>query len=74
MTALPTDLIHSGNLTVNEINRSAGFLINSFDLPGIGIFMGISARFLRIFRFALPGALAGIAFHTFTFIYLVTDL
>ncbi|RRF57156.1 hypothetical protein EAO14_00045 [Klebsiella pneumoniae] len=49
MTALPTDLIHSGNLTVNEINRSAGFLINSFDLPGIGIFMGISARFLRIF-------------------------
>ncbi|MCS5961747.1 hypothetical protein LNP74_33445 [Klebsiella pneumoniae subsp. pneumoniae] len=74
MTALPTDLIHSGNLTVNEINRSAGFLINSFDLPGIGIFMGISARFSAYFSILLPGALAGIVPHTFTFIYLVTDL
>ncbi|EPK6544661.1 MULTISPECIES: hypothetical protein [Klebsiella pneumoniae complex] len=70
MTALPTDLIHSGNLTVNEINRSAGFLINSFDLPGIGIFMGISDRFLRIFRFALPGALAGIAFRTLLHLFI----
>jgi hypothetical protein len=43
LTALPTDLIHSGNLTVNEINR-AGFLINSFDLPGIGIFMHRARR------------------------------
>ncbi|HBY6154136.1 TPA: hypothetical protein MHL25_23110 [Klebsiella pneumoniae] len=66
MTVLPTDLIHSGNLTVNEINRSAGFLINSFDLPGIGIFMGISARFLRIFRFALPG----IAFRTLLHLFI----
>ncbi|AVO98223.1 TPA: hypothetical protein MIH26_26595 [Klebsiella pneumoniae] len=70
MTALPTDLIHSGNLTVNEINRSAGFLINSFDLPGIGIFMGISARFLRIVRFALPEALAGIAFRTLLHLFI----
>jgi hypothetical protein len=68
LTALPTDLIHSGN-PVNEINRSAGFLINSFDLPGIGIFMGISAR-LRIFRFALPGALAGIAFRTLLHLFI----
>jgi hypothetical protein len=69
LTALPTDLIHSGNLTVNEINRSAGFLINSFDLRAL-VYSCISARFLRIFRFALPEALAGIAFRTLLHLFI----
>ncbi|MGV8927084.1 MAG: hypothetical protein ACOH2G_15585 [Ewingella sp.] len=58
------DLIHTGKLLPSEVNRAAGFLVNSFDLPGIGIFLGISARFPRIFRYAAPGALAGILLRT----------
>lgn len=55
-----TDIIHKGLMTPQQINASAGFLIQTFDLPGIGIFLGIGSRFVRLFRYALPGALIGI--------------
>ncbi|MFG6075747.1 nucleoside recognition domain-containing protein [Erwinia sp. DT-104] len=55
-----TDIIHKGLMTTQQINASAGFLIQTFDLPGIGIFLGIASRFVRLFRYALPGALIGI--------------
>jgi hypothetical protein len=45
----------------HNINASAGLLIQTFDLPGIGIFLGLSSRFPRLFRFAVPGILLGIA-------------
>ena len=36
-----SDLVHSSNITAGEINKSVGFLIHTFDLPGIlvGILM-----------------------------------
>ncbi|MGC1021266.1 nucleoside recognition domain-containing protein [Pantoea agglomerans] len=55
-----TEIIHKGLMTPQQINASAGFLIQTFDLPGIGIFLGIASRFVRLFRYALPGALIGI--------------
>lgn len=55
-----TDLIHQGNISAIQINTSAGFLINTFDLPGIGIFLGLSYRFVRLFKYAIPGILLGI--------------
>ena len=51
-------------LTVSQLNASAGLLIQTFDLPGIGIFLGVSSRFVRLFRFAAPGAIIGILIRT----------
>lgn len=59
-----SDLIYQGKITANQINTSAGFLIHAFDLPGIGIFLGISHRFTRLFIYAAPGALFGILIRT----------
>ena len=53
-----------GKVTVSQINASAGLLIQTFDLPGIGIFLGVSSRFVRLFRFVAPGAMVGIAVRT----------
>ncbi|WP_336293207.1 nucleoside recognition domain-containing protein [Cronobacter dublinensis] len=55
-----TDILHKGLMTPLQVNASAGFMIQTFDLPGIGIFLGIASRFVRLFRYAIPGALAGI--------------
>ncbi|KQN53404.1 nucleoside recognition domain-containing protein [Erwinia sp. Leaf53] len=56
-----SDLLQRGLLTPQQINASAGFMVQTLDLPGIGIYLGIASRFVRLFRFALPGALIGIA-------------
>lgn len=55
-----SDLMQQGKITAQQINTSAGFLIHAFDLPGIGIFLGISHRFIRLFKYAAQGALFGI--------------
>jgi len=54
-------LVEKGMFSVHNLNASAGLLIQTFDLPGIGIYLGLSSRFPRLFRFALPGILLGIA-------------
>ncbi|TCW17684.1 hypothetical protein EDF73_101333 [Raoultella sp. BIGb0138] len=59
-----SELIQQGKVTVSQINASAGLLIQTFDLPGIGIFLGVSSRFVRLFRFAAPGAIVGILVRT----------
>ena len=55
-----SELIQQGKVTVDQVNASAGLLIQTFDLPGIGIFLGISSRFVRLFRFVAPAAIVGI--------------
>jgi len=47
-------------MSATQINTSAGFLVNTFDLPGVGIFLGLSYRFVRLFKYAIPGILLGI--------------
>ena len=59
-----SDLAQQGMVTANQINASAGLLIQTFDLPGIGIFLGISSRFVRLFRYVIPAVLAGILLRT----------
>ncbi|MBZ7501343.1 nucleoside recognition family protein [Klebsiella michiganensis] len=59
-----SELVQQGKATVSQINASAGLLVQTFDLPGIGIFLGVSSRFVRLFRFAAIGAIAGIAIRT----------
>ncbi|MFS2221695.1 nucleoside recognition domain-containing protein [Pantoea sp. B65] len=59
-----SELMQKGVISVQQINASAGFMIQTLDLPGLGIFLGLSPRFVRLFRYALPGALVGIALRT----------
>ena len=59
-----SELVQQGKVTISQINASAGLLVQTFDLPGIGIFLGVSSRFVRLFRFAAAGAIAGIAIRT----------
>lgn len=59
-----SDLVHSSNITAGEINKSVGFLIHTFDLPGIGIFLGMCTRIIAVFKYALPGILVGILMRT----------
>lgn len=59
-----SELIQQGKVTVGQVNASAGLLIQTFDLPGIGIFLGISSRFVRLFRFVAPAAIVGILLRT----------
>ncbi len=59
-----SELAQQGKVTLSQINASAGLLIQTFDLPGIGIFLGVSSRFVRLFRFVAPAALIGITLRT----------
>ncbi|HDS7116322.1 TPA: nucleoside recognition family protein [Klebsiella aerogenes] len=59
-----SELAQQGKVTLSQINASAGLLIQTFDLPGIGIFLGVSSRFVRLFRFVAPATLIGIALRT----------
>lgn len=56
-----SEMAQHGKVTVQQLNASTGLLVQTFDLPGIGIFLGVSARFVRLFRFVVPAAIAGIA-------------
>ncbi len=56
-----SELLRKGLVTPEQMNASAGFLIQTFDLPGIGIYLGIASRFVRLFRYVIPGVIVGIA-------------
>ena len=56
-----SEFLRKGLVTPEQVNASAGFLIQTFDLPGIGIFLGIASRFVRLFRYVIPGTIIGIA-------------
>jgi len=55
-----TELLKNGALNVHTLNASAGWLIQTFDLPGLGIMLGAGFRVARVARFAMLGALVGI--------------
>lgn len=59
-----SELLSKGLVTPEQVNASAGFLIQTFDLPGVGIYLGIASRFVRLFRYVIPGVIIGIAVRT----------
>ncbi|MFP8652073.1 nucleoside recognition domain-containing protein [Klebsiella sp. DR_160cip] len=56
-----TELLKNCHMSVETLNASAGWLLQTFDLPGVGIMLGAGFRVARIAHFAIPGALLGIA-------------
>ena len=56
-----TELLKNGHMSVETLNASAGWLLQTFDLPGVGIMLSAGFRVARIAHFAIPGALLGIA-------------
>lgn len=55
-----SELLKNGQMSVETLNASAGWLLQTFDLPGVGIMLGAGFRVARVARFAIPGALTGI--------------
>lgn len=55
-----TDLLQSGKINAQMLNASTGWLVQTLDLPGLGIMLGAGFRVARVARFAIVGALVGI--------------
>lgn len=55
-----SEMLQSGKMSVAQLNASAGLLIQTFDIAGIGIFLTVSHRFVRLMRYAIPGIVVGI--------------
>lgn len=58
------DLVQQKEMSATQVNTFAGFLVNTFDLPGIGIFLSLNHRFIRLIKYAVPGILIGILVRT----------
>lgn len=60
MMGVTIDLLNQGAMTVNDLNRIAGFIINPFDVAGIAILLAAGKRVASIAKAAMLGALVGI--------------
>ena len=58
------DMLREGTADAAMINRSAGLLLNPFDLPGVAILVSASRRVAAVWRPAALGACVGIALRT----------
>jgi len=58
------EMMRDGTATVAMLNRSAGFLVHPFDLPGVAVLISASRRVSTAWRPAALGALLGIAIRT----------
>lgn len=53
------DLMNEGLISVNELNRMAGFATNPLDVAGIAIFAAAGKRISQVIRYAVYGGLFG---------------
>ncbi len=58
------EMMRHGAADAAMLNRSAGFLINPFDLPGVAILISSGRRVAAVWRPAALGACTGIALRT----------
>jgi spore maturation protein SpmB len=58
------EMMRDGTATVAMLNRSAGFLVHPFDLPGVAVLISASRRVQAVWKPAALGALLGIALRT----------
>ncbi len=60
MLGVSLQLIQEGTLTIDEINRLAGFIINPLDLVGVALFASAGAKTASVIKPAIAGALCGV--------------
>jgi spore maturation protein SpmB len=53
-------LMQEGTLSIDEINRLAGFIINPLDLVGVALFTSAGTKTASVIRPAIAGALCGV--------------
>lgn len=64
MMGVMDDLRRSGQVSVELLNASAGFLISPFDLPGVAVLISAGRRIASVWKPAAWGACFGIALRT----------
>lgn len=64
MMGVMDDMRRSGQIGVDLLNASAGFLISPFDLPGVAVLISAGRRVAAVWKPAALGACIGIAVRT----------
>lgn len=64
MMGIVSEQLHNGVITINEFNRVSGFLIHTFDLPGVAILISAGARVAGVLRLTIAGVIVAIAVRT----------
>jgi spore maturation protein SpmB len=60
MMGVTLNLVKEGAITVQELNRMAGFIINPCDIVGVAVLISAGARCTSVVRPAIAGAAVGI--------------
>ncbi|WP_374327637.1 nucleoside recognition domain-containing protein [Azonexus sp.] len=64
MMGVMDEMRRAGQVSVELLNASAGFLISPFDLPGVAVLIAAGPRVARVWKPAALGACIGIALRT----------
>lgn len=64
MMGVVDDMRRSGQMSLELLNASAGFLISPFDLPGVAVLISAGRRVAAVWKPAALGACVGIALRT----------
>jgi hypothetical protein len=64
MMGVMDEMRRAGQVSVELLNASAGFLISPFDLPGVAVLIAAGPRVARVWKPAALGACVGIALRT----------
>lgn len=64
MMGVMDEMRRAGQISVELLNASAGFLISPFDLPGVAVLISAGPRVARVWKPAALGACVGIALRT----------
>jgi len=64
MMGVMDDMRRAGQVSVELLNASAGFLVSPFDLPGVAVLISAGRRVASVWKPAAIGACVGIALRT----------
>lgn len=64
MMGVMDEMRRAGQISVELLNSSAGFLISPFDLPGVAVLIAAGPRVAKVWKPAALGACIGIALRT----------
>jgi spore maturation protein SpmB len=64
MMGVVDEMRRTGQMSVELLNASAGFLVSPFDLPGVAVLISAGPRIAQVWKPAAYGACVGIALRT----------